>query len=38
MKKFKMAFRTFKHQIIYDSKERREKYLTEPDFNSQSSS
>lgn len=31
LKKFKLAEMTFKHQIVYDVIERRERYLTEPD-------
>jgi len=31
LKNFKLAELTFKHQIVYDVNERRERYLTEPD-------
>ena len=31
LRKFKLAELTFKHQIVYDIIERRERYLTEPD-------
>ena len=30
LKKFRLAELTFKHQIVYDTKERRERYLNDP--------